>query len=296
MKQQFLVDTADTFRAHVYENNQILTPTSATLTVYNPGTSTKLIDGAAMTIAADGQLTYSLTATHTDVVGESYKAVIAYVISDTTYYLTLFFDVVRSKLHKVITDDDLEAELPQLAQDKGGIFYGDMTGGSTTTIVDAELKRFPDDYFTGGQATNLTNEETRLITDFVSASGTVTTAAFATANAATNKYSLRRSFTREIQRAFEKIENLLEQSGKRSALVLDSYDLREVHILYAVAEVCKGRITDNDSIWYALWHDYDKRAYAVFKSTEFKYDTSDDGYITSTGEGNARIERTIVRG
>ena len=292
MRQQFLVAIAGTFETYVFENNRKAVPASATLTVYEPGSTTKLIDAAAMTVAADGLLSYALTATHNEDAGENYKAVIAYVVSGTTYYSTLFYDVVNSKLNKVITDEDIVNELPQL-KDNGWKVRGTAESGATTTIVDAELKRYEDDYFTGGFAYSLDKDEEREITDFVSATGTVTTAAFSTA-VTTDRYILTRSFSKEIQRAFEKLEDLLRRSGRRPQLILDPNDLREVHIIQSVAEVCKGLAKEENSVWWALWQEYDKRAYAIFKSLNLKYDESGDGVI-SGGEENRRRDRVIGR-
>lgn len=294
MKQQFLVDIADTFRAYVYENNRIVVPSSATITVYKPGTSEVLISATTMTVAADGLLSYALTTTHNDVADENYKVVVAYIVSAVTYYATFFYDVVNSKLSIVITDDDVINELPQL-KDNGYVVHGVIDSGSTTTIVDAELKRYSDDYFTGGLATNLTNDETREITDFVSSTGTVTTATM-TANDAADKYLLQRSFTKEIARAFEKLEDLLKQAGRRAHLVLDAYDVREVHILMSVAEICKGMITsEGGSMWSYFFELYDKRGYALFNKLNLKYDDSKDGYV-SGAEESRRITRTLGRG
>lgn len=295
MRMQFLTDAADTFKTYVYENNRIIIPTSATITVYKPASTTELISAQAMTVAGDGLLSYALTATHNDIVGENYKAVVSYVYGGVTYPITLFYDVVRSKLFKVITDADIVNELPQL-KDNGWRVHGTADSGSTTTIVDAELKRYEDDYFTGGLATNLTNDEARDITDFVASTGTATIVA-AMATAAGHKYTLTRSYTAEIQRAFEKIDELITRAGKRSALILDSYDLREVHICYSVAEVCKGLTGagGTDTFWWQMWKDYEAKAYAIFKSINFKYDESDDGSI-SESEKRGRRPLTMGRG
>ncbi len=295
MRLQFLTDTAETLKTYVYENNRIIIPTSATITVYKPGSTTELISAQAMTVAADGLLSYALTTTHNDVVGENYKAVISYIYNSITYPITLFYDVVRSKLVKVITDEDIINELPQL-KDNGWRVHGVADSGSVTSIVDAELKRYEDDYFTGGLATNLTNDETRDITDFVSSSGTATITT-ATATAAGHKYILTRSYTKEIQRAFEKIDELITRAGKRSALILDSYDLREVHICYSVAEVCKGLTGagGTDTFWWQMWKDYESKAYAIFKTINFKYDESDDGTISDSEKTGFRV-LTMGRG
>lgn len=293
MRQQFLVDTADTFKTSVYKNNRRIVPTSATLTVYKPGGSTKLIDATAMTIGADGLLSCPLTIVHNDIADLNYKAVVSYVYEAITSTDNLFYDIVHSRLTKVVTDEDIVNELPQL-KENGWRTRGTASGGSTTTIVDNGLKRYEDDYFTGGMAQSLDQNEIREITDFVSSTGTVTTTAFSTTTNG-NDYVLMRSFTKEIQRAFEKIEELIYRAGKRAHLILDPYDLREVHICFAVAEICKGLITEEEGLWFTLWKEYDSRGYAIYKSITFKYDASEDGYVSGSEE-NIKPTPRIGRG
>ena len=295
MRQQFLVDIADTFKTYIYEDNRKAVPSSATFTVYKPGTDTKLIDSQAMTVGSDGLLSYALTATHNDVADENYKAVIAYVLSSTTYYATLFYDIVNSKLVSVVTDEDIINELPQL-KDYGWRVHGTADSGSTTTIVDAELKRYADDYFTGGLAHSLTKDEIREIADFSSSTGTVTVAAAFNSAISADKYLMTRSFTKEIQRAFEKIDDYLRRKGRRSHLILDPYDLREPHLLWAVAEVCKGLVSigPGGTLWWEFMERYDKRGYTTLESMSFKYDESEDGYI-SGAEESKRLNRTLGR-
>jgi len=111
MKQQFLVGAEETFQTYLYEHNRKLVPTSASLTVYRPGGAEKLIDDVSMSVASDGLLSYALTASHNETADENYRAVVSYVYNSKTHSATLFYDVVRSKLVKVITDEDIIAEL-----------------------------------------------------------------------------------------------------------------------------------------------------------------------------------------
>ena len=121
------------------------------------------------------------------------------------------------------------------------------------------------------------------ITNFVGSTGTVTTEAF-TGAISTDKYILIRSYTKEIQRAFEKLEDLLVSAGRRPDLILDSADLRGVHILFAAAEVCKGRVTDQAGMWYDFMVRYEKKADTAFGKLNLKYDESDDGVISEPEE------------
>ncbi len=286
MKQQFILNTPDTFRTYVYENNRRLVVDSATITVYRPGSDVKLVDNAQMTVDPDGLLSYALTASHNSELGTNYRAVITYVVASAVNYVTLFYDVVRTRLVKVITDDDIITELPQL-KDKGWRVHGTAEGGSVTTIVDSELQRYEDDYFTGGTAYSVDKEETREITGFTSSTGTVTTTAFSSP-ITFDRYILTRSYSREINRAFEKIEDGLVRLGKRPELVLDPYDLREVHIYYSVAEACKGLSVEQEDFWWEMWQTYTKKAEETFRSINFKYDASGDGYIAG-GEERERL-------
>ncbi len=295
MKQQFRVNTAETFSTYVYENNRRVIPGSASITIYRPGLNEKIADAAAMTIGADGLLSYALSAADNAVPGLDYKAEIAYTVGADTFYATLFYDVVRSRLVKVVTDADLMNELPQL-KDTGWRVTGTAEGGSSTSITDTELSRYEDEYFTGGLATSLDKSETREITAFASATGTLTTTAFSSPVIPGERYSIRRAFTREIERAFEKIEDRLLRMGKRPDLILDPADLREAHIYYSVAEVCKGLVTEKGSFWWDIWKDYEARADEVFSSLRFKYDVSGDGFIAASERGRPRQTMRTGRG
>src|SRR3990172_5451647 len=150
MKQQFLAETIDTFRTYIYESNLKVVPESAFIKIFMPG-GALLVARTAMTIGIDGLLSFELSAPDNSVPGLDYKAEVEYSLASKTHYAVLFYDVVRSRLAKVITDDDIFSELPQL-RDRGWSVSGTAEGGSETTIIDSRLKRYGDGYFTGGVA------------------------------------------------------------------------------------------------------------------------------------------------
>lgn len=59
MRQQFLLNTPDTFQTYLFESNRKLVPDSAFITVYTPG-GLLLVERAPMAIAIDGLLSYEL--------------------------------------------------------------------------------------------------------------------------------------------------------------------------------------------------------------------------------------------
>lgn len=278
MKQQFLAATGDTFRTYIYDMNLKVVPSAAFIKISRPGGG-GLVGRTAMTVGADGLLSYELSAADNASPALDYKAEIEYDHGSKTHYAVLFYDVVRSRLAKVITDEDLFAELPQL-RDRGWSVSGTAEAASDSTITDSRLKRFSDGYFAGGVASLPSKGETREIRDFSAATGTLTVEPFSTPATAGDRYLLTRSFSREIQRAFEKLEDSLKRMGKRPHLVLDSHELREAHIFLSVAEACKGLSSENKGIWWELWKEYDARAAAAYSNLRLKYDYSGDGTIT----------------
>lgn len=293
-RQKFIVDTASTFQTYIYEDGLKIVPTSATITVNKPNSEDDLITAQAMTVGGDGLLSYALTSGNNDTLDKNYQAVISYVVDAVTFEAVVYYDVVNHKLQYVITDDDLMKELPQISE-QGYREYGTATSGSATTIVDLELQRFADNYFNGGLAVDLDNEEKREITNFVSSTGTVTTTTFSNA-ISTNKYMLVRSYTREIETAFDKIKSMIKMDGQNPEQFTDGDDLKLVHIYLSVAEVCKSFSTATESYWWDLWQKYETKGEKLFDSIEYKYDDNNDGIISSGEEGFSNRVRTTGRG
>lgn len=294
MKQQILVNSTESFRAYIYEDGQIVVPDSATVTIYSPGSDVTLEEDSVMTVASDGELSLSLTLENNSLPEENYKSVITYIYGGDTDKAVRFYDVVNARLVSVVTDSDVTGELPQL-KGSGWKVMGTSVSGTSSTIVDSELSIYPDDYFKGGTAYSIDKDELRNITGFDSATGTVTVDSF-TSVIGTDKYILTRSFSVEIKRAFEKIEESLVAIGRRPSLVLDPYDLKEVHIYISVSEVCKGLSTDDKGFWWKMWKEYEKKGKDLFELMKFKYDTTEDGYIDDMEEeessfGNTRVAR-----
>ena len=296
MKQQFIIDIAGSFQTYIYEDNKKIVPTSANITVYQPGEDTELVAQTAMSVASDGLLSYDLTSANNVVADENYKVVIDYLVGADTFYVTMFYDVVNSKIHIVITDTDVVNEFPQF-RESGWRTNGTADSGSTTTMVDAELlgERYPDDHFTGGTLYSIDRDEARFIEDFSSATGTVTTEAF-TGVIATDKYVLTKSYTTEINNAFDILTDLLNRSGRRPHLIIDSGDLKRVHIVYAVSEIAKGMSTEKDDFWWSIWMEYKNLGYAIFNDLNLKYDESEDGNVSDTEEDTGFTPRKSVRG
>jgi len=78
MKQQFLTSKTDTIRLTVYKDNRALIPDSATIELKKPDGTVLEADTAATIDATTGELTYSLTTTHTADRDLDYRATWSY--------------------------------------------------------------------------------------------------------------------------------------------------------------------------------------------------------------------------
>ena len=293
MKEQILHNSTESFSAYVYSGGLVVVPSSATVTISRPSGGDILLTDAVMTVATDGKLSLSLSSGHNSVLGENYKAVITYVYSGGTDKAVRFYDVVRSRLDSVITDSDVTSELPQL-KGSGWKVMGKAESGSVTTIIDSELSNYSDDYFTGGTAYSVDKDELRKITSFDSATGTVTVEAFSSA-VVNDSYILTRSYGAEIVRAFDKLSEKISSMGKRPYLVLDPYDLKEIHLLMSVSEACKGLSLEEEGFYWKMWKEYESRADKLFASLNFKYDYSGDGEISRGESERANLSGRLKR-
>lgn len=293
MKQQILINSSESFSTYLHEDGAVIVPTSAIVTIYKPGDSTVLIEAGVMDIDVDGLASMTMTESDNEVLGENYKAVITYIYDGSTDKAVRFYDVVNARFVSVVTDSDVTGELPQL-KGSGWKVMGSSQSGSATTITDSELTNYGDDYFNGGSAYSIDKDEIREVIGFASSTGTVTVKSFS-APISTDKYILTRSYKDEIGRAFEKIEEKLVAMGRRPSLVLDPYDLKEVHIYMSVCEVCKGLSTDDSGFWWKMWKEYEVKGRELFELMKFKYDSTDDGYIEDYEEesslGTSRVGR-----
>ncbi len=293
MKQQILVSSTESFETYIYEDGAIIIPASATVTIYKPTDNNTILEDEAMTVGSDGLMSVSLTATQNGELGENYKAVITYIYNGSADKAVRFYDVVNARLVSVVTDSDVTGELPQL-KGSGWKVMGTSESGSTTTIVDSELVNYPDDYFKGGSAYSIDKDELREVTGFDSATGTVLTSSFSSV-ISVDKYILTRSFKVEIGRAFEKIEENLSNLGRRPSLVLDPYDLKEVHIYMSVSGICRGLSTDDSGFWWKMWKEYEEKGSKLFELMNFKYDVTDDGFIGEDEEEGGFFSARVGR-
>lgn len=283
MKQQFLKAIAGTIRMTAYDNNRPLIPSAATITLYKSDGSSVLQATVAATISTStGELTYSLTTTHTANLGLNYKAVWSYTVSGSVYYETQLFDVVRSILSIPITDDDLYAELPSLlranVQDTGT-----ATSAGAATFIDSKKRKETNDYWKGGVLEILSGTgagQSRDITGFVQINSTFTVSPiWSTVPDDTSIYRVVKSWTATITQNFEKIEQMLYDKGRRDALILESSQIRIVLIYLTIYSIARDLREEKDDRWDLISIDYMELFEKAFNSLTLDYDTDESGGV-----------------
>lgn len=283
MKQQVLYQKTDTLRLSVYSSNRSIVPSSATITLYKNDGSTTLQSSASATVnSTTGEMTYSLTTTHTATLGLNYKAVWAYVVSGTTYYETQLFDVVRSILSIPITDDDLYAELPSLnktnTQDTGT-----ASSATASTLVDTKKRKEADNYWKGGVLQILSGTgigQIRDITSSTQSSGSLSVSPdWVTTPDSTSTYRIIKSWSLSIQNAFEKIEQMLYDKGKRDALIIEASQIKFPLIYLTLKSICLDLRDEEGDKWDLLAKDYTANFEKAFTTMALDYDEDESGGV-----------------
>jgi hypothetical protein len=298
MKQQFLEGKTNTIRLTVYDNNVAIVPTSAKVTLYKPTGGTALQAQADATVSATtGEMTYSLTATHTATKDLNYKAVWEYVYSSVTYYETQLFDVVKSILSIPITDNDLYNELDSL---KKGNNQAKGTAGSATTSTLVDTKRKEDDNFWKGGVLEIISGtgigQTRDITAFAQSTGTITvTPAFVTTPDTTSIYRVVKSFSPKIKQSFEKIEDMLYSKGKRHELILESSQIKFLLIYLTIHFICLDWMDEENDKWSRLAEIYEKKFTDSFNVLKLEYDEDESGFIEGGEEQGQSVSSVRVQ-
>lgn len=290
MKQQFLKDKASTIKLMAYTDNVAIVPSSCTITVYKPGSNTAFIAEVAGSVAASGEMSYSLSAANLATNDLNYKATWKYVVGGVSYYHNQLFDVVKSILGIPVIDEDLFTELSVL-RDEADQDSGMATAGAAGTITDTLKRKEADDYWKGGTIEILSGTgdgQKRGITTNVQSTGVVSISPnWATNPDNTSVYRIVRSYTKQIERAFEKISDMIYNKGKRHSLILESSQIKIPLIYMAVHFICVDLISAPDDVWDDKADKYWKRFNESFNGMRLDYDEDESGGISGSDEEQA---------
>ena len=297
MKQSFLVDIADTIRLTVYDNNRPRIPTSATIILYKPAGSSLQSSASATVNGTTGEMTYSLTTTHTADEGLNYKAVWAYVLDSITYYQTQLFDIVKSLLAIPVTDDDLYNELDSLKKANYQA-TATATAGAAGSLTDTK-RHEENDFWKGGTLEIVSGtgvNQKRDITGFTLSSGVFTvTPNWSTNPDSTSIYVAIKSFTKKIQAAFDTICTMLYDKGKRHELILESSQIAKPLIYLTIHMIALDLMDEADDKWSRLADAYWKKFDTAFSNMKLDYDEDESGAIDESERQQSQTSLRIGR-
>lgn len=282
MRQQFLKGKTDTIRITAFDKNRPLIPSSALITLYTPTGGTLQAQASATVNSTTGEMTYSLTATHTVNGGISFKADWEYVVSGTTYYQTQLFDVVKSILSIPIIDEDLYNELESLRATNRQL-TGTATSATASTLVDTTNRKESDNHWKGGTIEIIAGtgvNQRRAISSSTQSTGTISvTPDWVTTPSTDSVYRIVRSYYYKIEEGFKEVETLLYNKGQRHQLILESSQI-EIPLKYLVLhKICKDLMDEEDDKWDRLQKDYWEKFNLAFNGMALDYDADDSGFI-----------------
>lgn len=299
MKQQFLFQKTDTLRLTIYKDNRPVVPAdSVKITLYKPDGDTLQAEASASRDATTGEMTYALTTDHTADADLNYKAVWEYVVNGETYYESQLFDIVKSRLSIPITDDDLYMELESLrkANDQQ---TGTATAGAAGTLTDTLNRKEDDDYWTGGRISIISGTgsgQERVVTDFVQATSVISLSpTWSTIPDTTSVYRIIRSYTNQILRSFEKLQQMLYDKGRRHELIIESSQVKIPLIYLTVHFICLDIMDEESDKWSRLSEIYWKKFQDAFGDMKLEYDTDESGFIQGDEEQFNPSEVRIFR-
>ena len=299
MKQQFLKDKTDTIRLTVYQDNRPLIPSSAKVTLYTPSGGSLQAQADATVNATTGEMTYSLTTTHTADHDLNYKAEWEYVVDAVTYYQQQLFDVVKSILAIPITDDDIYQELESLRKTNLQA-QGTASSATSSTLLDTAKRKEPDDYWKGCIIEILSGtgaNQKRDITGFTQSSSTVTVSPnWTTTPDNTSVYRIVKSFNDKIGQAFEEVQTMIYNKGKRHSLILESSQIKLPVLFLTIHKICLDLTDEEGDKWDRLSTKYEEKFNTVFGNMIVDYDEDESGSIDEDEEqlqpNEVRLYRT----
>ncbi len=294
MKQQFLIAVTDTIRITVYDNNRPAIPTSAKITLYKPDGSALQAQATASIDSTTGEMTYSLTATHTTTADLNYKAIWEYIVSSVTYYQTQLFDVVKSILSIPITDDDLYNELEALRKTNYQV-SATATAGAAGSLTDTK-RREADNFWKGGTLEIVAGtgiNQKRDITGFTLSTGVFAITPVWGANPDTTSiYIAIKSFSNKIQAAFDTICTMLYDKGKRHQLILESSQIAMPLSYLTLHMISLDLMDEEGDKWDRLSKIYQEKFDKAFNNMALDYDADESGTVD---EGEKQQNQASIR-
>jgi hypothetical protein len=293
MKQQLVEDSAtDQLELEVWDHNVQVVPTSALVSIIIDGTTD--VSLATATVTSAGTCTY--------VPGSAVLAELAVdavaewrlTIDGETKYFRQMFDIVRRPLHPALTDEDLFSECAQLQEYKY-LATGLADSGSSTSVVSILLQEYQDNHFQGGTLEVVdgacAGEKARIAGNLRGTGKITLETSLSTTVDSTSRFVARRTFQREIDRAWEDLMAMVQSKGYRPALIMNSEDLRPAHLYWALVKVCRNMARSPEDIWWQRAESFGSEFQSRLGMLKFNYDSDQDDWPDSVKSARPALRR-----
>lgn len=299
MKQELLKGKDGTLYFTPYVDNLPGVASTATVNIKKSNDTSVLASQSCTISATTGEISYTIAAAYLPELAENWKAEFTYTISSVTYYQTLLFDVVLNKLAITVIDSDIVREQSDLMS-RSQSLTGVVDSSGNTTLLDADLKTYVDNYWNGAEVIALDPstgiEQVRLVSDFTQSTGTVTVSVAWSSNPTSSyTYILKRGFQDKIEAAFEEMMFDIRAKGFRPALILESNELHVPNIKKALALICRDLIQSPEDKFDLLSENYEEQYKDYMGRLVLQYDVNESGTIEGADKnkdlGNYRMKR-----
>lgn len=283
MKQQLVEDSAtDQLELEVWDHNVRVVPTAALISIIVDGSTD--VSLATATITSTGVCTYVPGATVLADLAEDAVAEWKLTIAGETKYFRQMFDIVLRPLHPAVTDEDLISECAQL-QEYRYMVSGLADSGDTVSLTSILLKEYQDNHFQGGTLEIVDGAcagEKQRIAGNISATGTISIeASLSTTITSASRFVARRTYQREIDRAWDDVQAMIQSKGYRPALIMNSEDIRPVHLYWTLVKVCRNLSRSPEDIWWRRADTFDSEFQSRSGMLKFNYDSNEDAWPDS---------------
>jgi hypothetical protein len=293
VKQQLQVSSeTDALTLEVWDHTRLLVPSSGTINISLD--NVEEVSASSITVSADGVCSYIPGTAVTADYQENGRAEWTLNFDGYSARYVQLFDIVQYPILSQITDEDLISECSEL-QGQKYMAHGTADSGSASSLVDSELVEYEDDHWKGGTVEIVagTNAgEWRVISTSDRETGTLTVStSFTVSITATSEYVVRRTFQREIDRAFEDMCSDVSARGYRPALIISSDDLKPAHAFLTLSKVCRNLSQNPDDIWWKRADLYAEKYSGSMSAMKWLYDSDEDEEPDVVVSGIVRLRR-----
>jgi len=185
-----------------------------------------------------------------------------------------------------LTNADIVARMSVLAD-----YVGKAESGSTTTLVNSKIfDDFADDDFNNQYICILSGDDKgsdRIITDFVTSTGTFTFDALDSAVSNITQFAIvEDGYIGKMEEAILYIQEKIKNDGKDIDLFLTESQLKEIHLYKTLDIICQDKFQDatDEDLYYARHQHYNNLFESTYGGLKADYDANEDGVISSDEE------------